>query len=95
MNKTELIRLVAEEAEADRATVKSVLDTTLQVLEASIAADEEVRLKGFGKFFPRHEPPQERRHPGNGSLIQTPARKTLAFRVSDQLRGRLPSPTES
>ena len=51
MNKAQLIAEIAEAAGITNNDAKKMLNTTLDILVREIAAGNEVRLTGFGKFY--------------------------------------------
>lgn len=50
MNKSELIREVAKEANVSISEARKIVEATLRVITASLKAGEEVDLTGFGRF---------------------------------------------
>lgn len=51
MNKSEIIRMVAEDTGIPQKYVGRVLDSTFDIMGSAISVKEPVLISGFGKFF--------------------------------------------
>ena len=88
MIKNDLIRMVAKNGgftnEEATDAVKAVLDT----LKETIENGEEVELRGFGCFRIREQGPRPGRNPKTREEVMIPARKSVYFRPSKNLKIR-------
>lgn len=89
MNKTELINAVAQEAEVTKKDAEKTVKAVIDVISAALEKGEKVQIIGFGTFEVRHRKAREGHNPSSGNVIQIPASKTPAFKVSKQLKERV------
>ncbi|PEM65471.1 DNA-binding protein [Bacillus pseudomycoides] len=86
MNKTELIKNVAQTADISQkeasAAVQSVFDTIANALQAG----DKVQLIGFGTFEVRDRAARTGRNPQTGEEIQIAAGKVPAFKAGKELK---------
>ncbi|HDR4885376.1 TPA: HU family DNA-binding protein [Bacillus cereus] len=86
MNKTELIKQVAQEANLTQkdatASVQAVLD---QITQALVKGDS-VQLIGFGTFEVRERSARTGRNPQTGEEMFIPGGKTPAFKAGKSLK---------
>ncbi|HHL0974366.1 TPA: HU family DNA-binding protein [Bacillus cereus] len=86
MNKTELIKQVAQEANLTQkdatASVQAVLDQVTQAL----AKGDSVQLIGFGTFEVRERSARTGRNPQTGEEMFIPGGKTPAFKAGKSLK---------
>lgn len=75
MNKRELARAVAVQADADLRTVTGVLDSFTDVVTAVVSKGEPVAISGFAKFVKVDRPARMGRNPATGETIQIKASK--------------------
>lgn len=87
MNKTELIHLVAAEADTTQKEAEKVVNAMLSVITDTLAnREEKVVLTGFGTFEVRHRVARRGKNPRTGEEIVVPAQKTPAFRAGKLLK---------
>jgi DNA-binding protein HU-beta len=91
MNRHELVHIVARQTNVDVEVVEDVLQNFINVLTLTLSVDEEVVLRGFGKFKSTVRPPAQHRNPRNGESIMVGSRRTASFVPSVGLKGRLNS----
>jgi len=75
MNKRELARAVAVQANVELKTVVSVLDGFTDVITAVVAKGEPVAISGFAKFVKVDRPARMGRNPATGEAIRIKASK--------------------
>ena len=100
MNRTDVVRMVANRIGVSQVKVTKVLDGLLEVVEDTVGYGEHVNLKGFGKFYlqrrrPRSQPVPLQRGVKTIRHVEIGERNTIAFAPSRALRARLngePSP---
>jgi DNA-binding protein HU-beta len=81
MNKAELVEQIAKKAKLPKATAKTALDVTLQVVMATVAKGEPVALTGFGTFKSAMRKAGRRFNPQTRKPIQVPAKRVAKFSV--------------
>jgi DNA-binding protein HU-beta len=65
---------------------KSAVEATLEEISKQIAAGNEVRLTGFGKFSAVHRAAREGRNPSNGETIQIAVKSVPKFSAGAELK---------
>jgi DNA-binding protein HU-beta len=86
VNKEELARGVAERSGLEVGQAKAAVDATLGEIEKQMAAGNEVRLTGFGKFSASHRAAREGRNPQTGEALQIAAKTVPKFSAGAELK---------
>ena len=86
MNKTDLIKVIAEEAQTTQKDAAKVLDATLAVITESLAKGEKVQFIGFGTFEVRDRLARKGTNPATKKEIIIPAKKVPAFKAGKALK---------
>ena len=90
MNKSELIQLVADEAELSRAKAASIVnllfDPVAGVIAKTVKKGDSVSLTGFGTFEQRKRAARTFRNPQTGAPVKAKAAKVPAFRAGATLK---------
>lgn len=86
VNKDELARGVAARSGLEVGQAKSAVETTLEEIAKQIAAGNEVRLTGFGKFSAVQRRAREGRNPSTGETIQIAAKRVPKFSAGAELK---------
>ena len=79
MNKSQLIKSVAEKSDLSQKQVSEALSLIEATLIESLKAGEKVQLSGFGTFEVRERAERKGRNPKTGEVVSVPACKYLAF----------------
>ncbi len=79
MNKSQLIKSVAEKSELSQKQVSEALGLIEATIIESLKAGEKVQLSGFGTFEVRERAERKGRNPKTGEVVTVPACKYLAF----------------
>ncbi len=79
MNKTELIKNVAQNAEISQKEATVVVQTVVESITNTLAAGEKVQLIGFGTFEVRERAARTGRNPQTGEEMQIAASKSTCF----------------
>ncbi|MCP1546595.1 HU family DNA-binding protein [Methylorubrum extorquens] len=66
-----------------------VVRAALSLVAERLAAGEDVKLQGFGRFCVRDRPARRRKDPRDGRELEVPARRGAVFRPSRLLREAL------
>ncbi|OQX86538.1 MAG: hypothetical protein B6D55_05850 [Candidatus Omnitrophica bacterium 4484_70.2] len=88
MNKTQLIEKVAEKTSTKKEAQMAV-ETLLEAIKNSLKNNESVTIAGFGTFKVKERKARTARNPKTGETIQVPAKKTIGFRPSKELKSIL------
>jgi nucleoid DNA-binding protein len=89
MNRSELVTLVARQSRVEPQVVDNVLGYTFDLIALTLAVDEEVALRGFGKFKPVHRSEASLRNPRTGEPVPVGPRMSARFTPSSLLKKRL------
>lgn len=86
MNRSELIELIAEQAELTKAAASRALDAVLEAVTGSLKKGDPVVLVNFGTFVVRSRAAREGRNPQTGQKINIKAAKTVGFKAGKALK---------
>lgn len=86
MNKTELIKALAEKAEITQKDAAKVLDATVESIQEALAKGEKVQIIGFGSFEVRDRKERKVISPATREEILVPATRVPAFRPGKSLK---------
>lgn len=102
MNKTDLIKLVAQKNDMPNKEVASVLDSVLDVISEALNNDEKVNIAGFGAFDNRKRKERQGQNPSllkklkeqgvsgdeakRQAAVTIPAANIPSFKPAKQLR---------
>ena len=89
MNKTELISAVAQTAEMTKKDSEKAVKAVIDVISQALVKGDKVQLIGFGTFEVRRRKARKGHNPATQEVIQIPASKNPAWRVSKQLKERV------
>ena len=79
MNKSQLIKSVADKSELSQKQVTEAIALIEETLVESLKAGEKVQLSGFGTFEVRERAERKGRNPKTGEVVTVAACKYLAF----------------
>jgi DNA-binding protein HU-beta len=86
VGKDDLVREVAERSGLGVGEAKGALDATLKAIEEALAAGNEVRLTGFGKFSVSHREARTGRNPQTGESMAIAAKNVPKFSAGAELK---------
>lgn len=89
MNKTELVKVVAEKADLTQAVAADAVNAVVDAIVESLAAGDEVAILGFGSFKVADRPARTARNPQTGETVEVPESKAVTFKVSKSLKEKL------
>ena len=89
MNKTDLIYVVAQEAEISKKAAEAAVNATFAAIEGALKAGDKVQLIGFGTFEVKDVAAREGRNPKTGETIKIAAAKKPAFTASKVLKDQV------
>ncbi|WUI04212.1 HU family DNA-binding protein [Spirillospora sp. NBC_00431] len=98
MNRSELVRAVAERAGSDEAAARRHVDAVVETVMERVSAGERVIVTGFGTFDRLSRAARSARNPRTGRPIEVPAAEVPRFRSGQTFRNRVagtaPAPAE-
>lgn len=86
MNKLDLVKLVAADAEVSQAEAALIIDSTLNIIMERVAKGERIQLLGFGTFESRHRSARTGRNPATGETIDIPECTVPAFKAGSEFK---------
>ena len=86
MNKTDLVNVVAAEANLSKKDAEAALNATLAAISDALKNGDKVQLIGFGTFEVKESAAREGRNPKTGETIKIDAAKKPAFSASKVLK---------
>jgi DNA-binding protein HU-beta len=85
MNKSDLVNVVANEANLSKDQAKSFMNTLTDVITKELSNKGSVLLVGFGKFSTVDRKERAGRNPKTGEAIQIPAKTVAKFKAGKGL----------
>ena len=85
MNKTELIDVVAEKANASKAAAGAVIGAAIEAITEAVAKGENVQFIGFGTFSVQERAARTGRNPQTGKEMKIAAKKVVRFKAGAAL----------
>ena len=86
MNKSELVKALAEKAEMTQKDAAKALDGLVDTIQKALAAGDKVQIIGFGSFEVRDRKERKVISPATGEEIKVPATKVPAFKPGKSLK---------
>ncbi len=81
MNKQELIKKIAADAELTQKQAAAALESALTSIKAAVAAGDKVQLIGFGTFESKQRDARQGRNPRTGKAVDIAAAKLPVFKA--------------
>ncbi len=86
MNKSDLVKVVAEQVGLTQKDVTAVVDALIEVGTATLVKGEEVSVAGLGKFVVRKRAARQSVNPRTKEVINVPASKAPVFKPAKALK---------
>ena len=86
MNKTDLVNVVAAEANLSKKAAEAAVNATFAANADALKNGDKVQLIGFGSFEVKEVAAREARNPKTQEVIKVPATKKPAFSPSKPLK---------
>jgi len=86
VNKSELVKSLAEKAEITQKDAAKVLDAMVDTIQQALAKGDKVQIIGFGSFEVRDRKERKVISPATGEEIKVPATKVPAFKPGKSLK---------
>lgn len=88
MNKSELIKAIAEKSNLSQTEINKAIDAFCEVIGEAMAQDEEVALTGFGTFKVTDRAARDGRNPKTGEPIKIAATRSPKFTPGKTLKDK-------
>lgn len=89
LTKAGIVDYIYERTDKNRAEIKDLVETILDVMKESIKKDHALLVSGFGKFEAYDKRARKGRNPQTSDTITLPPRKVVVFRLSRKFRAEL------
>jgi len=89
MNKSQLIKLLAESQDLPVSKAEEVVNTFFGEIERALIESERVEIRGFCSFKIKHYKGYKGRNPKTGELIDVKPKKLPFFKVGKELKKRV------
>ena len=89
MNKSELIKAVAERGGLSMKAAKEAVGAFFDSFVEAMLRDERIEIRGFGSFVNKSYGAYVGRNPKTGDKIQVPRKKLPFFKVGKELKKRV------
>lgn len=89
MNKTQLVKKIAEKSGLSVKASGDALNAFLDSVKEALAAGDSVNLIGFGTFSVRERTARKGKNPRTGAVIDIPASKVPAFKAGKPLKDQV------
>jgi DNA-binding protein HU-beta len=89
MNKTDLIEVVAKEADLKKKDAEIAVSAVIAAIENALVAGDKVSLVGFGTFEVKATAAKTGINPQTKEKIQIPAKKAVKFSVGKALKDKV------
>ena len=89
MNKTQLIKKVAEASDLTVKQATAVVESVLSTIVDTVAAGENVALLGFGTFEKKHRDARTGRNPATGEAMEFAASDTPVFKAGKAFKEKV------
>ena len=87
MNKSELIEVIAKDADLSKAAAGSALDAAIAAIVKTVSKGDTVTLIGFGTFKSSKRAARTGRNPQTGKELKIAASKSGKFSAGKDLKG--------
>lgn len=89
MVRDDLVDAVVQETELDPKEVDQALEIVFDTIVDAVAHGDTVRIKRFGKFYPKDYKSHEQTIPATGERVILPSRRMVGFRDHPSTKARV------
>lgn len=86
MNKTDLVRSVAEAANLSKSQADAAVKCVFESIADSLEKEDAVAIAGFGTFSTSQRAARKGRNPRDGSAVDIPASTVVRFKAGKNLK---------
>ena len=87
--KAHIVDAIYKKTDRNRAEIKDLVESTLELMKQAIKKDHAMLVSGFGKFEAYDKNSRRGRNPQTNESITLPPRKVVVFRLSRKFRAEL------
>ena len=89
LTKAGIVDYIYERTDRNRAEIKDLVESILEIMKTSVKKDHALLISGFGKFEAYDKRARKGRNPQTSQTITLPPRKVVVFRLSRKFRAEL------
>ncbi|CCH49406.1 integration host factor subunit alpha [Pseudodesulfovibrio piezophilus] len=89
LTKAGIVDYIYERTDRNRAEIKDLVESILEVMKTAVKKDHALLISGFGKFEAYDKRARKGRNPQTSQTITLPPRKVVVFRLSRKFRAEL------
>lgn len=89
LTKAGIVDYIYERTDRNRAEIKDLVETVLDIMKGAVKKDHALLVSGFGKFEAYDKQARKGRNPQTSDTITLPPRKVVVFRLSRKFRAEL------
>lgn len=89
LTKAGIVDYIYERTDKNRAEIKDLVETILDIMKSAVKKDHALLISGFGKFEAYDKRARKGRNPQTSQTITLPPRKVVVFRLSRKFRAEL------
>ena len=88
-NRKDLVQIVADEGHLSKKEARVTIDLTFGLIQKALLEGQEVNITNFGVFTPKTRQSRDGTHPKQHTRIKIAESRSVTFRLSKQLKGKL------
>jgi integration host factor subunit alpha len=89
MTKVDIVERVYERVGFSKKEMAKIVDYIFDIIKDTLIKEDKIKISGFGNFAVRKKRSRRGRNPQTGNAIEITARRILAFKPSQVLKGGL------
>ena len=89
MNKQELVKRIARDAEVTQRQAAVMIDSMVNIIMDTVADGEKVLIQGFGCFESRTRAARNSRNPATGDIMVIPEAVVPVFKAGQEFKDKL------
>jgi DNA-binding protein HU-beta len=86
MNKSDLIKSIADSTGVKQAEATRLVDAVFDTITGALRNQETVTISGFGSFVAKTRAARDGRNPATGATIKIPARTAVTFKAAAAMK---------
>ena len=95
MTKADMVERVHKKVGLPKKDINSIVEFVFDIIKETLQREDKIVISKFGNFIVRKKRPRQGRNPQTGEDLEITARRVLAFKSSDLLKGSLNSSKET
>jgi integration host factor subunit alpha len=89
MTKVDIVEGINEKVGFSKKETAKIVDYIFDIIKDTLIKEDKIKISGFGNFVVRKKRSRRGRNPQTGNAIEITARRILAFKPSQVLKGSL------